>query len=63
MNRTELPETTLLALVDAVSQHAQNDAETVRVVGHLLSTHQFRLTDDFRVERFRRHVASLPTTH
>ena len=63
MRRPEMPETTLLALVDAVSQHARNDAETVRVVGHLLSTRQFRLADDLRASHFFDRVASLPAPH
>ena len=64
MNRMEMTTTNLLQLVESVSAQTRDEAETVKVVGHLLNQHRFVLAgDETRSACFEARLASLPATH
>ena len=63
METTTHTTTTLLKLIDSVSDLARDDRETVRIVGDLLNRRGFMLAGNIqRQERFLDRLTSLPAT-
>lgn len=61
MKRSTQSTTTLLALVETVSDYSRNDVETIAVVNRILSRHRFVMPgNDQHTERFSSQLASLP---
>ena len=64
MNETTRGTTTLLQLVESVSEHARDDVETVQVIGNILNRHRFVLAnDEARYELFQDRLDSALLKH